>query len=69
MSAYDQTSVSVKFECFYRILSHNVVLMQICNLFMQNASTKSLFNIVNRILDECVERKNGDVPHVGQCAF
>ncbi|KAH9719564.1 kinesin-like protein KIN-14J [Citrus sinensis] len=33
---------------------------------MDNASTKSLFNIVNRILDECVERKNGDAPHVGQ---
>ncbi|KAH9775515.1 kinesin-like protein KIN-14J [Citrus sinensis] len=30
---------------------------------VDNASTKSLFNIVNRILDECVERKNGDVPH------
>ncbi|KAH9719563.1 kinesin-like protein KIN-14J [Citrus sinensis] len=30
---------------------------------MDNASTKSLFNIVNRILDECVERKNGDAPH------
>ncbi|KDO76227.1 hypothetical protein CISIN_1g001464mg [Citrus sinensis] len=34
---------------------------------MDNASTKSLFNIVNRILDECVERKNGDAPHRVAC--
>ncbi|KAK9265362.1 hypothetical protein L1049_003512 [Liquidambar formosana] len=30
---------------------------------LDNASTQSLFNIVNKILDESIERKNGDVPH------
>lgn len=65
----DQIKVSGTILVLIQNLDSNDVLMQFCNLFMQNASTKSLFSIVNRILDECVERKNGDVPHVGQCFY
>lgn len=31
---------------------------------LQNASTQSLFSVVNKILDESIERKNGDIPQV-----
>ena len=31
---------------------------------MQNAPTQSLLSVVNGILDESVERKNGEIPHV-----
>ncbi|KAJ0105743.1 hypothetical protein Patl1_17723 [Pistacia atlantica] len=34
---------------------------------LDNASTKSLFNVVNQILDERIERKNGDVPQRVAC--
>lgn len=30
---------------------------------LDNASTQSLFNIVNRMLDDNIERKNGDIPN------
>ncbi|KAI7988019.1 Kinesin-like protein KIN-14J [Camellia lanceoleosa] len=30
---------------------------------LRNSSTQSLFKVVNKILDDSVERKNGDVPH------
>lgn len=29
---------------------------------LENASTQSLFSVVNKILDESIERKNGDIP-------
>lgn len=29
----------------------------------QNSSTQSLFGVMNKILDESIERKNGDIPH------
>lgn len=31
---------------------------------MQNAPTQSLLSVVNGILDESVDRKNGEIPHV-----
>lgn len=31
---------------------------------MQNAPTQSLLSIVNGILDETIERKNGELPQV-----
>ena len=31
---------------------------------MQNAPTQSLLSVVNGILGESVERKNGEIPHV-----
>ncbi|XP_044487038.1 kinesin-like protein KIN-14J isoform X2 [Mangifera indica] len=34
---------------------------------LDNASTKSLFSVVNQILDERIERKNGDVPQHVAC--
>jgi len=33
-------------------------------LFVQNAPTQSLLSVVNGILDESIERKNGEIPHV-----
>lgn len=38
--------------------------LKFCCCFMQNVSTESLFNMINRILDGTVETKNGDVSHV-----
>lgn len=37
-----------------------------CNSLLQNASTRSLFSVGNRILDDNIERNNGNVPHVWQ---
>lgn len=31
---------------------------------MQNAPTQSLLSVVNGILDESLDRKNGEIPHV-----
>lgn len=33
---------------------------------MQNAPTQSLLSAVNGILDEGVQRKNGEIPHVSK---
>ena len=33
-------------------------------IFLQNASTQSLIIVVNGILDESIERKKGEMPHV-----
>ncbi|XP_057510265.1 kinesin-like protein KIN-14J isoform X2 [Actinidia eriantha] len=30
---------------------------------LQNSSTQSLFSVVNKVLDDNIERKNGDIPH------
>ncbi|THF93863.1 hypothetical protein TEA_025363 [Camellia sinensis var. sinensis] len=30
---------------------------------LRNSSTQSLFKVVNKILDDSIERKNGDIPH------
>lgn len=37
--------------------------------FLQNAPTHSLFGVVNRILDESTDRKNGDISHVRICYY
>lgn len=34
------------------------------HLLLQNAPTQSLLSVVNGILDESVERKNSEIPHV-----
>lgn len=34
------------------------------NFYVQNASTWSLFSVAKKILDENIERKNGDIPNV-----
>lgn len=31
---------------------------------LQNATTQSLLSVVNGILDESIERKKGEIPHV-----
>ncbi|CAJ1936898.1 unnamed protein product [Sphenostylis stenocarpa] len=36
-------------------------------LMLQNAPTQSLLSVVNDILEECVERKNGEMPHRVAC--
>jgi kinesin family member C2/C3 len=33
-------------------------------IFSQNAPTQSLISVVNGILDESIERKKGEIPHV-----
>lgn len=33
-------------------------------IFSQNAPTQSLLRVVNGILDESIERKRGEIPHV-----
>jgi hypothetical protein len=35
----------------------------LCRL-LQNAPTQSLLSVVNGILEESVERRNGEIPHV-----
>ncbi|XP_018500821.2 kinesin-like protein KIN-14P [Pyrus x bretschneideri] len=37
------------------------------HLLLQNAPTQSLLSVVNGILDENVERKNGEIPHRVSC--
>ncbi|XP_050150697.1 kinesin-like protein KIN-14P isoform X1 [Malus sylvestris] len=37
------------------------------HLLLQNAPTQSLLSVVNGILDESVERKNGEIPHRVSC--
>ncbi|XP_030946459.1 kinesin-like protein KIN-14J isoform X1 [Quercus lobata] len=39
------------------------ILEMIKSNSLDNASTQSLFNIVNKILDDSMQRKNGDVPN------
>jgi len=34
------------------------------HLLLQNAPTQSLLSVVNGILEESVERRNGEIPHV-----
>lgn len=34
------------------------------SLILQNAPTQSLLSVVNGILEESVERRNGEIPHV-----
>ncbi|KAK4842898.1 hypothetical protein QYF36_001445 [Acer negundo] len=48
-------------------LSDITFLEAINSSSLDNASTKSLFSIVSKILDERIERKNGDVPHPVAC--
>lgn len=45
---------------FYASLMHSSIS------FLQNAPTQSLLSVVNGILDESVERKNEEIPHVWQ---
>lgn len=45
-------------------LSYGVCLMHFHISCMQNAPTQSLLSVVNGILDESVERKIGEIPHV-----
>lgn len=51
-----------KQECFADS-SGAKILEMIKSNNLDNASTQSLFNIVNKILDDSMQRKNGDVPN------
>lgn len=51
-------------DTFLLYISQTFVLC--CNSLLQNASTRSLFNVGNRILDDSIDRNNGDVPNVWQ---
>lgn len=42
-------------QCVFNAFQH---------LLLQNAPTQSLLSVVNGILDESVERKNSEIPHV-----
>ena len=53
------------FLCFYFILCFFKALKHLL-FFFQNAPTQSLLSVVNGILDESVERKNEEIPHVWQ---
>uniref|UniRef100_A0A2N9FW46 Kinesin motor domain-containing protein n=1 Tax=Fagus sylvatica TaxID=28930 RepID=A0A2N9FW46_FAGSY len=55
-----------KQECFADS-SGAKILEMIKSNNLDNASTQSLFNIVNKILDDSMQRKNGDVPNVWTC--
>ncbi|BBH03365.1 P-loop nucleoside triphosphate hydrolases superfamily protein with Calponin Homology domain [Prunus dulcis] len=44
-------------------LSNAKILESIKSTSLDNASTRSLFNVGNRILDDSVDRNNGDVPN------
>jgi hypothetical protein len=53
------------------LASHHIIalLPLVCALllitiFSQNAPTQSLLRVVNGILDESIERKRGEIPHV-----
>ncbi|KAK3227352.1 hypothetical protein Dsin_007214 [Dipteronia sinensis] len=48
-------------------LSDITFLEAINSSSLDNASTKSLFSTVSKILNERIERKNGDVPHPVAC--
>lgn len=42
-----------------------ILILCITKLLLQNAPTQSLLSVVNGILDEIIERKNGEIPYVG----
>ena len=42
-----------------------ILTLCITKLILQNAPTQSLLSVVNGILDEIIERKNGEIPYVG----
>ncbi|CAB4310342.1 unnamed protein product [Prunus armeniaca] len=44
-------------------LSNAKILESIKSTSLDNASTRSLFNVGNRILDDSIDRNNGDVPN------
>jgi hypothetical protein len=53
------------------LASHHIIalLPLVCaplliTIFSQNAPTQSLLRVVNGILDESIERKRGEIPHV-----
>lgn len=53
-------------------ISHQLYYTYVCaitpqlfsHFYLQSASTRSLFSILKKILDENIERKNGDIPNV-----
>lgn len=47
-------------------LKIDAVLSYFFDSFVQNASTQTLFGLLNGVLDESIERKNGHVHHVCQ---
>jgi kinesin family member C2/C3 len=47
----------------YATLLFDVSVMTLI-IFSQNAPTQSLISVVNGILDESIERKKGEIPHV-----
>ncbi|XWS38364.1 hypothetical protein CRYUN_Cryun19dG0124800 [Craigia yunnanensis] len=59
-------SIQLKQGC-YADLSDATILELMKSNSLDNASTQSLFSILYMIMDENIERKNGDVPHRVAC--
>lgn len=71
-NSLDVSHAFYMFKLFQR-LRHMLVSTLVFKLLMtfavcthgnQNAPTQSLLSVVNGILDESIERKNGEIPHV-----
>ncbi|XVE64837.1 hypothetical protein DITRI_Ditri07aG0133900 [Diplodiscus trichospermus] len=62
----DFESIQLKQGC-HADLSDATILELMKSSSLDNASTQSLFNILYRVMDESIERKNGDVPHRVAC--
>ncbi|KAM7479705.1 hypothetical protein LguiA_027918 [Lonicera macranthoides] len=55
-----------KHECYADLPPAKISEMMKSNS-LDNAPTQSLLSVVNGILDECIERKNGEIPHRVAC--
>ena len=62
-SSLDVNSLASDHVITFFILISAILLINITILY-QNAPTQSLLRIVNGILDESIERKRGEIPHV-----
>lgn len=60
-------SLEVNCRWSFLVIGYNCLmptLMLLRNYSVQNASIQSLFNVANRILDESIAKKKGDIPNV-----
>ncbi|GFZ06882.1 P-loop containing nucleoside triphosphate hydrolases superfamily protein [Actinidia rufa] len=57
--------IHLKQECYADLPAGKISeLMKLNSL--KNSPTQSLFSVVNKVLDDIIERKNGDIPHKPQ---
>ena len=64
-TSLDVSTVYLNIPVWIILTSDLILILCITKLLLQNAPTQSLLSVVNGILDEIIERKNGEIPYVG----